>query len=67
MYLVYRWLKDDDEYYTELIGVFPSEELAQHYCLFYGVAHQISCDDLTICFDQKRNLGDLIYEREENI
>lgn len=61
MYTVFRYFNDDGEVSYDLIGVFPSEELAQHYCLFYAVAHQITVDDLIIGYDEHRNLNDIVY------
>lgn len=59
MYEVYRYFDDDGDENYDLIGVFPCEDLAQQYVVFYAVVHQISSDDLVLCFEE-RNLYEII-------
>lgn len=51
MYSVYRYFTDEFGDNTELLGIFPSEDLAQVYVTFYALTHLLSVDDFVIGFN----------------
>lgn len=51
MYIVYRWFRDGDDDFTEVIGVFPDEAQAQVYVVFYALSRCLSSDDFCIGYD----------------